>query len=137
MLEIIIVSSVISRGKAEYNNDHLPLPVAELPVDVDDKVPDGGEGVPLDKPPVGTDGGVDLLLDVLLELLADDPVVEEFLVLHGRRKIYFCFIEKSSGKVPGALPCSLSVCKPKARLGDQFYCRNSVPPPRVIADMRY
>lgn len=70
----------------------------------------------LDEPPVGTDGRVDLLLDVLLELLADDPVVEQFLVLHGRRKVDHCFIEKSSSKVSGALSSSLSVCKPNVLL---------------------
>ena len=70
----------------------------------------------LDEPPVGTDGRVDLLLDVLLELLADDPVVEQFLVLHGRRKVDHCFIEKSSSKVSGALSSPLSVCKPNVLL---------------------
>ena len=100
----------------EYNNDHLPLPVAELPVDVNDEVPDGGQRVPLDELPVRTDGGVDFLLDVLLELLADDPVVEQLLVLNGGRKIDLCFIKKSSGKVSGALPSSLSVCKPNVLL---------------------
>ena len=88
--------------------------------------------MPLDESPVGTDGGVDLLLDVLLELLADDPVVEELLVLHGRRKVDLCLIEKSPGKVPGALSGPLSVREPNVLLRDQLYCRGSFPPPGQI-----
>ena len=107
----------------------ISVPVAELGVDVVDEVPDSGQGVELDELPLGTERSVDLLLDVLLESLADHPVVEQLLVLHWRRENYFTSIQKSPCKVPRTLPGPLSVCVADIVLRHHHHSWHSATPP--------